>query len=140
MKRSQLQHKGSDIDSLYYRFCVGSAICPLCPKNKADIRLVISNGEPASESPAFRADKVYVKNHWASNETLGTNGQDPTVNDASNPVAVATVEVTDRQWRTPLLHAQDSPDSIRNTPNSPSELRDRLLTVSDSDDYPLLKR
>lgn len=62
---------------------------------------MISNGEPASESPAFRADKVYVKNHWASNETLGTNGQDPTVNDASNPVAVAIVEVTDRQWRTP---------------------------------------
>ena len=81
-----------------------------------------------------------MKNHSASNETSSTNGHDPTADDALRPAAVAIVEVTDRQWRTSLLQAQASPDSTPDTLNSPSELRDRFLTVLDSDDYPLLKR
>ena len=60
--------------------------------------------------------------------------------DALNPTAGAIVDATLQQWSTPLAQAQASPDSIRDTSNSPSELRDRFLNVLDCDDHPLLKR
>ena len=132
-----------EVSSWGLRCCVRLRRCarifPPFSTNTAHTRRAIANGEPASESPPA-VSRVYVKNHSASNETSSPNSHDPTANAASTPIAVGIVDVTHRQWRTPLLQAQASLDSIRDTFNSPSELRDRFLNVLDSDDHSLLKR
>ena len=81
-----------------------------------------------------------MKNDSTSNEASSANDRGPTPTHAFNPAAAAVVEVTQQQWRTPLLQVHSSAESTRGTANAPPTLRDRFLNVLDSDDYALLKR